>query len=152
MQRHIYYRALPLFLLVTLASVAHAPSTQAASGDDEYQVIVHPDNTVNELDRSFLRDAYLKKVSTWSSGETLRPVDLVKKFPARETFARQILKKSLAQLKQYWNQQIFSGKGVPPPEVASEAAMIAYVLANKGAIGYLPAGAAPGRAKVVKVK
>jgi hypothetical protein len=52
----------------------------------------------------------------------------------------------------YWNQQIFSGKGVPPPEADSTAAAVAYVLANPGAIAYLPADADPGRVKVIEVR
>ena len=63
-----------------------------------------------------------------------------------------MLRKTPAQLKSYWNQQIFSGKGVPPPEADSTADVIAYVLANPGAVGYLPVDVDPGRAKVVEVK
>jgi len=114
-----------------------------------YVIIVHPANKVAELTREFVRNAYLKKATTWSGGETIRPVDLNRRFPVRKQFTEQVLKKSMTQLKIYWNQQIFSGKGVPPPEKDSEAAVITYVLSNKGAIGYLAAGADPRGAKVV---
>ena len=136
--------------LVTLA-VALA-GTHARAANDGYQVIVNPDNPVTEVDRDFLHDAFLKKNTSWSGGESLRPVDLSRRYPARESFTREVLKKTLPQLKRYWNQQIFSGKGVPPPELDSEKAVIAYVLANKGAVGYLPSGVDPAGAKVVKVK
>jgi hypothetical protein len=62
------------------------------------------------------------------------------------------MRKTLTQLRSYWNQQIFSGKGVPPPELDSEAAVIRYVLSNRGAIGYLPPGVNPGAAKVVPMR
>ena len=35
---------------------------------------------------------------------------------------------------------------------AAAAAAAAYVQANRGAIGYLPAGADPGRAKVITLR
>lgn len=144
-----------MLLLVAMATSAiatgHAATDQRPPPDD-YQVIVHPSNPTRALGRSFLRSVYLRKTTTWPSGETIRPVGLGKRFPARERFAREVLNKSPAQLRSYWNQQIFSGKGVPPPDVDSEAAVIAHVLRNPGAIGYLPATADPGSAAVVNVK
>jgi ABC-type phosphate transport system substrate-binding protein len=137
--------------LVVLAALA-LPGPHARAANEGFVVIVNPENPVTEVSRDFLRDAFLKKASSWSGGEALRPVDLSRRFGARETFCRDVLKKTLPQLKRYWNQQVFSGKGVPPPELDSEKAVIAYVLANKGAIGYLPAGADPGGARVVKVR
>jgi ABC-type phosphate transport system substrate-binding protein len=136
---------LAIFLALGLSSTSKA-------GDDTYKVIVHPDSPITAIDREFLRDAFLKKASEWSHGETLRPIDLATKFPARERFTQDVLKKTPAQLKNYWNQQIFSGKGVPPPEAETTAAVIAYVLANPGAVGYLPANIEPGGTKVVPVR
>ena len=116
-----------------------------------YKVIVHPDNKSTKVSRDFIRNAFLKKATQWSGGETLRPIDLATSFPIRERFTTEILKKTPAQLRNYWNQRIFSGKGVPPPEVERVADMIAYVVSEPGAIGYIPAHVDPGAAKVVEV-
>ena len=70
----------------------------------------------------------------------------------REAFTRDVLKKTPAQLKTYWSQQIFSGKGVPPPEASSIDEAIAYVLANPGAVGYIPDDVDPKGAKVIEVR
>jgi hypothetical protein len=40
---------------------------------------------------------------------------------------------------------------VPPPELASDAKVIAFVLSNPGAIGYVDGAAATGDAKVIVV-
>jgi ABC-type phosphate transport system substrate-binding protein len=144
-------RTTAMLTLVVVATLA-LPVPRARAAADGFIVIVNPDNPVAEVSRDFLRDAFLKKSSSWSGGEALRPVDLSRRFGARESFCRDVLKKTLPQLKRYWNQQVFSGKGVPPPELDSEKAVIAFVLANKGAIGYLPAGADTGGARVVKVR
>ncbi len=142
-----------LLLVIALGALAtgHA-ATELGPPADDYHVIVHPSNPVRTIGRSFLRSVYLKKTTTWPSGETIRPVGLGKRFPARERFSREVLNKSPSQLRAFWNQQIFSGKGVPPPELDSEAAVIIYVLRNRGAIGYLPAGVDPGEAALVTVK
>jgi ABC-type phosphate transport system substrate-binding protein len=124
----------------------------SASDDEAFKVIVHPDNPVGAVDRDFLRGAYLKKTTSWKDGKAILPVDLRAGVPARDRFTRDVLKKTPQQLKRYWSQQIFSGKGVPPPVADSTAAAIAYVLANPGAVGYLPAGVDPGGAKVVRLR
>ncbi|HUJ58172.1 MAG TPA: hypothetical protein VLX92_06760 [Kofleriaceae bacterium] len=137
-------------VLVLAVMVGLAAPTRA--GNDGYKVIVNPKNPITAIDRDFLRNAFLKKVSEWSDGLTIRPIDLSAQFPARARFTREVLRKSANQLRSYWNQQIFSGKGVPPPEAGSTADLVTYVLDHPGAVGYLPSDADPGRAKVVEVQ
>jgi ABC-type phosphate transport system substrate-binding protein len=120
--------------------------------DVKFKVIVHPDNPATSVSRGFLRDAYLKKSTEWEGGEVILPVDLSWRFAERRVFTEQVLQKTPAQVKAYWNQQIFSGKGVPPPEADSARAVIVYVLANPGAVGYIPASTDPAGAKVILVE
>ena len=54
-------------------------------------------------------------------------------------------------IKTWWNQQIFAGKGVPPPELTSDAKVLAYVSANAGAIGYVSTDINTSDVKVVAV-
>jgi len=139
-------------LVVVAVAAGLGFAVASANPAADYKVIVHPDNQVAAVDRQFLRDAYLRKASVWRSGETIRPIDLTIAFPVRGRFSQEVLKKTPAQLKCYWNQQIFSGKGVPPPEIDSTEAVVAYVLGNPGAVGYLPVEASAGSAKVIEVK
>ncbi len=144
---------LPLLaLLVVLAHGVVAPGASSANGDDGYKVIVHPSNPATTISRDQLRRAYLKKTTSWSDGTTIRPVDLPTKVSARDRFTREVVKKTPAQLRAYWNAQIFSGKGVPPPEARSASAAITYVLANPGALAYVPSDVEIGDAKVLAVK
>ena len=139
-------------LLLILCAAIYLPARRAGGTTPEgFQLIANPANPTTSVDVSFVRDAYLKRQAVWDNGETIRPIDLTSRFPARETFTHDVLQKTLAQLRVYWNQQIFSGKGVPPPEVDSEAAMIAYVMARRGAIGYLPANASLGGTKLLSL-
>ena len=59
--------------------------------------------------------------------------------------------RSAKQIESFWQQQIFSGKDVPPEQKASDAEVIAWVKANPGAIGYVSAGSAVSGVTVVKV-
>jgi ABC-type phosphate transport system substrate-binding protein len=141
-----------LRLTLLAASMLALAGSSLASEDGGFKVIVNPENPVAVVERDFLRDAYLKKSTEWNGGETIRPIDLASRFPAHDRFTEHVIRKTPAQLRTYWNQQIFSGKGVPPPEAESVADVIAYVLAHKGAVGYLPTDVDPGRAKTIAIR
>ena len=100
-----------MFLILVLA-LTLAPGRASRADEGSFLVIVHPDSPVSSIDRDFLRRAYLKKVRDWDHGPTIRPIDLPRG-AVRDRFTREVLKKSPSQLKNYWTQQIFSGKGVP---------------------------------------
>jgi ABC-type phosphate transport system substrate-binding protein len=144
-------RARPPWLVLCVVVMLGLPSATHADPPG-FKVIVHPSNAIASVDREQLRNAFLKKAAAWKNGETIRPVDLAAKFPARDQFTRVVLKKTAAQLKTYWTQQVFSGKGVPPPQAQTPADVIAYVLANPGAVGYVPADVDARGARVIEVK
>lgn len=139
------------FIQLGLLLVPIGRRVATADQGPAFTVIVNPDNPVTEVDRALLRDAFLKRATEWSNGATIRPIDLTRRFPIRDRFTRDVLKKTPSQLKSYWNQQIFSGKGVPPPEADAVADVIAYVLDHPGGVGYVPATADVGDAKPVQV-
>jgi ABC-type phosphate transport system substrate-binding protein len=125
----------------------------SAASDDEFKVIVHPENHIHAIDKDFLRSAFLKTAIRWTQdGKPIRPIELAEGNPARSRFTQAVLGKTPAQRRNYWVQRIFSGTAVPPPDAESPAAVIAYVVANPGALGYIPASLDPGRAKVVEVE
>ena len=140
----------PWFALTIVVLLGLSSTTLAQ--DAAFKVIVNPKNPVAAIDRDLLRNAFLKKEAAWKGGETIRPIDLSTKFAVRDQFTRAVLTKTPAQLKTYWNQQIFSGKGVPPPEGTTPSDVVAYVIANPGAVGYVPANIDLHGAKVIEVK
>jgi ABC-type phosphate transport system substrate-binding protein len=109
-----------------------------------YSVIVHRDNPARVLSRGEISKLLLGKISTWPSGLAVQPVDLPEHDELRDRFSREVLDRSVAAVRAWWQQQLFSGRGVPPLEL-SEAQVVEYVAANRGAIGYVSAGThAPG--------
>lgn len=144
-------RSLPRLLAIALAVLGAAAGSIAAD-EPGFKVIVNPGNPVAAADRDFIRAAYLKKASEWGNHEVVHPIDLASRFPARTRFIERVLRKTPSQLRTYWNQQIFTGKSVPPPEAESVADAVAYVVATKGAIAYIPADANPGAAKVIGIR
>ncbi len=117
-----------------------------------YVVIVHPRNPTGAASRKFLADAFLKKTTRWPNGEVIRPADLGADSPTREKFTEDVLKRSVSAVRSYWQQMIFSGREVPPPELGSDEEVVRYVLKHSGAVGYVSGTASLGGAKVVAVQ
>jgi hypothetical protein len=93
------------------------------------------------IDRSFVGQAFLKKVRTWPHGGMVEPVDLDERSPIRRQCSEDVLGRSVEAVKSYWQQMIFSGRDLPPPEVESDDAVVSFVARRAGALGYVSAGA-----------
>ena len=126
---------------------------QPAGAAEEFVVIVNAANPVTSVASGQLSSLFLKKLTQWGGGLPAMPVDLGPESPVRESFSRQIHRKGTAAVKAYWQQMIFSGREVPPAEKASAREVVAFVSANRGGVGYVPAGTALGAGvKTVEVK
>jgi ABC-type phosphate transport system substrate-binding protein len=139
--------------LIGLLSVAITLAWLPAGGDPgaAFQVIVNADNSATRLDRRFVAEAFLRKRTRWDGDGAILPVDLGQKSKARSAFSQQVLGRDVASVRRYWAQLVFSGRGVPPPELGSDRDVIKYVAAHSGAIGYIAPGAELSGVKVVEV-
>jgi hypothetical protein len=129
-----------------------AVTTQAAQSTSGYQVITHPKNPTSSVSREFLSDVFLKRVTRWDSSERTAPVDLRLDSPVRAAFSRSVLNRSIAAVRSYWTQRIFSGRDVPPPELDSDEAVARFVAGHPGAVGYVSAGPVPAGVKPLEVR
>jgi ABC-type phosphate transport system substrate-binding protein len=141
-------RLLHTFMAIALVLLAVWPSSAHADG---WKAIVHPSNPATSISKSRLSRYLLKTTTTWDNGNKVLPVDQRVSSAVRDSASRAIHGRSARVIKNWWNQQIFAGKGVPPPELGSDAKVLAYVLGNPGAVGYVDGAAATGDAKVITV-
>jgi ABC-type phosphate transport system substrate-binding protein len=139
-------------LFVFLAAFSGRSGMVNADGWTAFHVIVNPDNATSAVERKFLAEAFLKKVTRWPNDELIRPVDQDSSAPARHAFSDGVLKRSVAAVKSYWQQMVFSGGGVPPPELDSEGDVVKFVLRNRGAVGYVSGSVNLQGAKIVTVR
>lgn len=133
-----------------LAVAVAAPSASPLHAG--FQIIRNPENPIDAVDRQFLEDAFLKKKTTWPGGGIIRPVDLAPASAARRQFSDEVLRRPVGAIRSYWQQRIFAGRELPPPELESDAAVVRFVLKERGAVGYVSNAAALGGAKVLIVK
>lgn len=151
--RTIYIVAILTLTLGTIVSAQPRyvpPSGESTPGG--YQVVVNSANHVRQLSPAFLRDAYYKRLTRWpSSGETIRPVDLDRESAVRQRFSLVVLQRSVVAVRAYWQQVIFSGRGVPPPELDDEQLVLRYVKTYRGALGYVSNNTSVVGVRVVEI-
>jgi ABC-type phosphate transport system substrate-binding protein len=144
-------RSTVLLILVSLArGAAGVADTRPPPG--VFRVIVNPRNPVASVERRFLADVFLKKTTRWDDEESIRPVDARADARVRRAFSDEILKRSVEAVKNYWQQMVFSGRGVPPPELDTDDDVVKYVLKYPGAVGYVSASANLAGAKTLDVR
>lgn len=139
-------------LLLALAAGGSGVGSALAEERGGFRVVVNSQSPSEPVDRAFIADAFLKKVTRWPDGETIRAVDLRFDAPTRQEFSERVLQRSPAAVRNYWQQRIFTGRGVPPPELASDEAVLAYVREHRGAVGYVSAGAETSSVKVLELR
>jgi len=128
-----------LFVAACLITACLAPIWAQEEGPRAFKVVVNEANPTDSLDKSSISKIFLKKTSRWENRVRVLPVDLPAQSPVRDAFSEDVLDKSVSAIKSYWQRMIFSGRDVPPPEVQTGAAVLQFVAANEGAIGYVAA-------------
>lgn len=83
-----------------------------------------------------------------TDGQPLVPVNLPGHHPLRVAFSLALFDLEPADMEAYWNERYFHGVA-PPHVVASVEAMLRFVAATAGAVGYVPQCAVDERVKVV---
>ena len=129
------------FVVTILLSAAEPPRPRI---DAPFQVIVNRANGVSSIRRDELSALFMRRTRSWRGGGEVRPVEPPSRSRVREQFSRAIHGKSVAYVTRYWHRVIFAGRGVPPAELGSDAAILEYVKAHRGAIGYIARETPPG--------
>jgi ABC-type phosphate transport system substrate-binding protein len=126
-----------LFLILLLAQTGGLKPASTP-----IQVIVNRESSVSSIPRAEVSAIFMKRVRGWEP---------VEQSSLRDAFSKQIHGKSSAYVTRYWQRLIFAGRGIPPRELPSDEAVLEFVKANRGAIGYVTSGAATDGVKVIVV-
>ena len=141
----------PFALAVTLVALVLSLAAPVAAEDVRpFKIVVHPATAVTSLTVPQVSQLFLRTKRTWDDGIAVAPVDQVPG-ALREAFSKHVFGRSVSAIKSYWQSQLFAGRGVPPPELRNDAAVVAHVTQTPGAIGYVSADAPVGTARVVIV-
>jgi len=132
-------------LAVSLLGASLLISNLAWSG---VAVIVHPSNTA-ELNQTDISRLFLGKKKTYANGSEALPVDQAEGSSIRSSFVNTVLNKNEQQVKAYWAQLLFTGKGTPPKNAESDASVKKLVAENPAVIGYIDSSQVDDSVRVV---
>jgi ABC-type phosphate transport system substrate-binding protein len=134
------------WFIASLSVALLGPATPPARADDVL-VIINKDNP-NAVNAEFVTRVYTGALKGWPDGNAVMVFDQSDETEVRELFCASVLRRSLANVKAIWSQNIFTGKGMPPKVAAPDAAMKRAVASNRYAIGYIRASQLDDTVKV----
>jgi ABC-type phosphate transport system substrate-binding protein len=138
------------FVAALLLALGPLGSALATTGG--FRVIVNPANPVGALSGSELSRLFLKKTVSWPTGAPVAAVDQERTSEVRRAFSQKIHAKDADAIVAHWQTMVFSGRDTPPPVKATDAAVVEFVRATPGAIGYVSESADLSGVKVVPVR
>jgi ABC-type phosphate transport system substrate-binding protein len=133
-----------LLALTILVLAGAVPVPAFAPQDPTFVVIVNTANPVDSISADQLSKIFLKKIRQWEGNRAIHVVEQRTSARIRSVFAEQIHRRSVSAVSAYWQQQIFSGRAVPPPERSADSEIVDYVAGSIDAIGYVAPGTALG--------
>jgi ABC-type phosphate transport system substrate-binding protein len=98
-------------------------------------VVANKAVSASQISSTELRDIYTGTRSHFSDGNRAIPV-ILKGGPVHEVFLNHYIGENPDEFRTRWRKAVFTGQGAMLKEFGSEAAMLEYVAATPGAIGY----------------
>jgi ABC-type phosphate transport system substrate-binding protein len=121
-----------------------------AEGRGAYKVVANPSISISNISRDELSRIFLKKATKFHDGHGASPMDLPTSSSVRDAFSRDVHGKPTSAVESYWQQQVFSGREVPPAE-KPEAGALDFVRSNSNGITYVAPGTDTEGLKVINV-
>lgn len=137
-------------VVVATTAIVGVVMSATVVAQDGYRVVVNPSNPVASLSRSQISKLFLEK-ATWDDGAVVSPVDLLPTSPVREGFSKDMLGLSVPAAVDRIREVSVASGGNPPPSLASDREVLAYVRLKPGAIGYVSLAADLTGVKVIAV-
>jgi ABC-type phosphate transport system substrate-binding protein len=123
-----------------------------AQEPEEFVLIANSHRPETALSRDEVSRIFLHKDLVWPLGGDVRPVDQSDDLPVRERFSEGVHGRPVQAIQRYWLQQVFAGRGTPPPALQSDAEVLDYVARTAGAIGYVSGGIKLPGVKILRLR
>lgn len=133
---------------ILVAAVALSFCMQARAQD--VLIVANKSVTVSQVKENELRDLFTGARSKFSDGSRAVPV-ILKGGPTHEVFLHRHVGDTPDEFRMRWRKAVFTGQGSLLKEFSTEAALLDYVAATPGAIGYVSRVLDPSAVKVLNV-
>jgi ABC-type phosphate transport system substrate-binding protein len=117
--------------MLLLASLGSWPAARA----QDVVLVVNRGVQISEITDADLRAIFTGTKTRFADGSHAVPVTL-KGGPAHEVFLKNYLGEGPEEFRSQWRKVVFTGQGAMPRAFDSESALIEYVAATPGAVGY----------------
>ena len=117
---------------------------------DGFKIVVNQANPITSASKAQVSMFFLDR-ATWDNGQPVAAVDLPPASPVREAFSSDILSMPVSAVIARWRNASSLGRGDPPPSMATDREVLAYVRLKPGAIGYLSASTDTPGVKVISI-
>lgn len=133
----------PLFAaaLFALSSSLHA----------QVIVIANPGVKATEVTKADIKEVFTGNATTLKDGSRVVPI-LLNEGTANEEFLKVYIGKSDSAYRATWRSLVFSGSAMMPKTLDGDAAVVAFVMAHSGAIGYIDKESPHAGVKVLTIK
>ncbi len=138
-----------LRILAASAFLALANGMPVGANAEDVVAVVSAQSPVTALTPAQVADIFLGKTARFPDGTQAVPIDQNEESPVRDRFYAQFAGKSAAQVKAHWSKIIFTGRGLPPRQVASGLEARRTVAADPRAIGYIDPGLVDSSVRVL---
>ncbi len=125
----------PLALAILVSAAALWPLPPLATEEAEgVSVVVHGATKPEALLPDGVADIFLGNRRHWPDGTRIK-LALLKSEGSQKVFLQTATGRSPKQFWSHWRHIVFSGRGLMPKVFSTEEELVAYVAAEKGAVG-----------------
>jgi len=123
----------------------------ASAAQAQIVVIANPSVKATEVTKADIREIFTGNATTLKDGSRVVPI-LLNEGTANEEFLKAYIGKSDSAYRATWRSLVFSGQAMMPKSLDGDAAVVAFVLAHSGAIGYIDKESPHAGVKVLTIK
>ncbi len=121
----------------------------AFKANAEIVVVANVESDTPMLSRNELVDLYMGRFRTLPNKKPVALFDHNDGSAMRESFYRQLIDKSEAQVNAFWARLLFTGRAKPPEKLDNAIKVVEAVTNDNQAIGYINASELDGSVKVI---
>jgi ABC-type phosphate transport system substrate-binding protein len=119
--------------LILLLGLAHC---WCAASAQDVVLVANKGVQISQISNADLRAIFMGEKTRFADGSRAVPVTL-KGGAVHEVFLKNHLDESPGEFRAQWRKEVFTGQGAMPKAFDSESALIEYVAATPGAVGYV---------------
>lgn len=135
----------------TIAILILALVSASAQAQEPLAVVVNKANPIDELSRSELIDLFMGKYVAFPNDDKAIPVELKGEHEVKIEFYQNLVGMPLSRVNAYWSRLRFTGRKRAAVFKPNEEELIAFIIANEQAIGYVPQSLITEDLKVVYI-